>query len=176
MHTILIALALAAAQASGGHLAFKAPPAWHSRPAASSMRVAEFAIPHAAGDPEDAELVVYYFGAQGGGSAQANIDRWIAQMQRPDGRGDSDARTESRTIHGLSVSTVDVSGTYVAEVRPGSGEHYNKPDFRLRAAVVTTPNGPYYIKLTGPAHTVAAAGPAFDALLASLSYSPGPGK
>ena len=171
MHILLIALSLLAGQASGGHLTFQAPPAWHARPAASSMRVAEFTIPHAAGDPEDAELVVYYFGAQGGGSAQANIDRWIAQMKQPDGRGVEGAKTDSRTIHGLAVSAVDVSGTYVAEVRPGSSEHYNKPDFRLRAAVVSTPNGPYYVKLTGPARTVAAAGPAFDAFLASLAYA-----
>ena len=42
-------------------------------------------------------------------------------------------------------------------MRPGATEHFNKPDFRLRAAVVETPGGPYYIKMTGPAKTVAAA-------------------
>ncbi|HWT46955.1 MAG TPA: hypothetical protein VN085_13350, partial [Vicinamibacterales bacterium] len=61
---------------------------------------------------------------------------------------------------------------YVAEVRPGASEHYNKPDFRLLAAVVSTPNGPYYIKLTGPSRTVAAAKPAYDAFLGSLEYQP----
>ena len=66
---------------------------------------------------------------------------------------------------------VDVSGTYVAEVRPGASEHYNKPGFRLRAAVVETPRGPYYIKLTGPAKTVAAADADYMALLASLKPS-----
>jgi hypothetical protein len=174
MTSLLIALMIGA-QPSAGHLTFKAPQAWHSRTPASSMRVAEFVIPHAAGDSEDAELIVYYFGAQGGGSAQANIDRWIGQMQRPDGQPVKDsARTQSRTINGLTVTTVDVSGTYVAEVRPGSSEHYKKPGFTLSAAVVTTPNGAYYIKLTGPARTVAAAQRAYDDFLGSLSFSASP--
>ncbi|HTL42897.1 MAG TPA: hypothetical protein VL262_01075 [Vicinamibacterales bacterium] len=174
MRSLLIACSLAfAVQAAGGHLTFHAPAAWHTRPPASSMRVAEFVIPHAPDDSEDAELIVYYFGAQGGGGAQANIDRWIGQMQQPDARPPADsAKTETRTINGLAVTGVDVSGTYVAEVRPGASEHYNKPDFRLLAAVVSTPNGPYYIKLTGPSRTVAAAKPAYDAFLGSLEYKP----
>jgi hypothetical protein len=57
--------------------------------------------------------------------------------------------------HGLALTSVDVSGTYVAETSPGSSEHLNKPGFRLRAAVVEGPGGPYFVKLTGPARTVA---------------------
>jgi hypothetical protein len=78
--------------------------------------------------------------------------------------------TGNRTINGLEVSSVDVSGTYVAEVRPGASEHFNKPDFRLLAAVVETPRGPYYVKLTGPSRTVAAAVPAYEAFLGSLRF------
>lgn len=172
MRNLLLALSvIGIVQGAGGQLVFTAPPAWHTRPAASSMRVAEFVIPRTAGDPEDAELIVYYFGAQGGGGAQANIDRWVGQMQRPGGASaKDDARTESRTINGLKLTSVDVSGTYVAEVRPGASERFNKPDFRLLAAVVETAKGPYYIKLTGPARTVAAAVPAYEAFLGSLRF------
>jgi hypothetical protein len=172
MRTLLLSvLTLAAIQTPGGRLTFDAPSSWHARPAASSMRVAEFVIPRTAGDPEDAELIVYYFGSQGGGGVQANIDRWIGQMQRPGGApAKDDAKTGNRTINGLEVSSVDVSGTYVAEVRPGASEHFNKPDFRLLAAVVETPRGPYYVKLTGPSRTVAAAVPAYEAFLGSLRF------
>ena len=52
---------------------------------------------------------------------------------------------------------MDLSGTYIAEVRPGAAERHNKPGFRLRAAVIETPRGPYYVKMTGPAKTMAAA-------------------
>ena len=53
---------------------------------------------------------------------------------------------------------------------PGAKERHNSPNFRLRAAVIETPNGPYFIKLTGPAKTIAAAEKAFEQFLASLKY------
>ena len=159
------ALALTAAQAG---LTFTPPSAWQTRPAASSMRVAEFVVPRAAGDSEDAEVIIYYFGGRGG-PVDANVDRWIGQMQQPDGSASKEkARREKLTINGLTVTTVDVAGTYIAEVRPGATERHNKPDFRLRAAVIETARGPYYIKMTGPAKTMAAADADFKKFLATL--------
>jgi hypothetical protein len=70
----------------------------------------------------------------------------------------------------LKVTTVDVSGTYIAEVRPGSSERHNKPNFRMRAAVVETPKGPYFVKFTGPAATVAQAGTAYDQFIKSIRF------
>jgi hypothetical protein len=170
--TLLLLGFFVQAGTSSGSLTYAAPPAWHARPPASSMRVAEFVIPKAAGDTEDAELVIYYFGGSGGG-AGANIDRWIGQMQQPDGKPSADrAQRESRTVNGLNVSLVDVSGTYVAEMRPGATEHHNNAGYRLRAAVVETPKGSYFVKLTGPAKTVGAANAAFDQFLSSLRFKP----
>ena len=74
---------------------------------------------------------------------QANLDRWIGQMSQPDGRPSKDvARTTTlQTQSGLKVTVIDLPGTYIAEVAPGSAERFNKPGFRLRAAVVETPKG-----------------------------------
>ena len=55
-------------------LNFTAPDGWRQSPASSSMRVAEFTLPRAPGDAEDAQLIVYYFGGSGG-SVDANITR-----------------------------------------------------------------------------------------------------
>ena len=66
----------------------------------------------------------------------------------------SSAKQESLEVHGLKVTTVEVAGTYVAETAPGSGTFLNQPGYRLRAAVVETPNGPYFVKLVGPEKTV----------------------
>lgn len=120
------------------------------------MRVAEFVLPRADGDKADATLTVYFFGRNAGGSVQANLDRWIGQVTQPDGRASSEtARTESKKSRaGLKLTVVDVSGTYVAEVTPGSTERFNEPGFRLIAAVVETPGGAYYVKAIGPAATV----------------------
>jgi hypothetical protein len=70
------------------------------------------------------------------------------------------------------MTLVDASGTYVAEMRPGGSDHFNKPGFRLRAAVIETPRGPYYVKMTGPVKTMGAADAAFTAFLGSLRFVP----
>jgi hypothetical protein len=119
------------------------------------MRVAQYKLPKAAGDADDASLVVYYFGQSQGGSIAANVERWVGQMKQPDGNAVKDAKQEQFETNGLKVTTVDVSGTYVAETAPGSGTFHNNAGYRLRAAVVETPNGSYYVKLVGPEKTVA---------------------
>jgi hypothetical protein len=152
-------------------LKFDAPAGWVSKTPTSSMRVAEYALPKADGDPEDATLTVYFFGATQGGSVQANIDRWVGQMTQPDGRASKDvAKTSTVSSHGLTISVVDVTGTYTAEMTPGSADHFNKPNFRQCAAVVPTTGGPYFIKLTGPAKTVARWNDAFLTFLKSVRY------
>src|SRR5260221_13201422 len=147
MYTLIgtAVIALAALQAASPALKFTAPAAWPARPAASTMRVAEFVVPKAAGDPEDAEVVIYFFGISVG-SVNSNVDRWIGQMQQPDGSASKDnARREAQTINGLKVTMVDLAGTYVAEVRPGATERYNKPNFPPRAAGSEQPAGTDYI-------------------------------
>lgn len=173
MSRIIATLLIAAAidlPATG--LTYTAPGAWKPVATSSSMRVAQFAVPRAAGDAQDAELVIYYFGGSGG-TVEANIERWVAQMQQPDGRPSSAvAKRQSRTVNGLKVTLVDVPGTYVAETTPGSPQRHNSPNFQLRAAVIETTNGPYFIKLTGPAKTVAASEKTFEAFLASVKFQP----
>jgi hypothetical protein len=162
--TIAIGLLLAVLPFQSGTLTFAKPAAWTERKAASQMRVAEFVVPKAPGDAEDAELIVYYFGGTGG-SVEANLQRWTSQFQS--------AKEPIRTtaaVNGLQLTSLDISGTYVAEVRPGSTERHNKPGFRMRATVVQTPKGPYFVKLTGPAPTIAAAGAAFDEFIRSLAF------
>lgn len=134
------------------------------------MRTAQFALPRAAGDAQDADLVVYYFGGSGG-TVEANIERWLGQMLQPDGKpSKAVAQRQKQSVNGLAVTLVDVSGTYVAEMTPGAAERHNSPNFRLRAAVIETPNGPYFIKLTGPARTIAAHDQAFEQFLSSVNY------
>lgn len=142
-------------QGATGELRFKAPDGWTVEKPSSSMRVAQYKLPKAEGDKDDASLVLYFFGSNQGGTAQANIDRWIGQMQQPDGSSSKDkAKTETFTINGLKVTTVDVNGTYTAEMAPGSGSFHDDANYRLRAAVIETPKGNYFVKLAGPAKTI----------------------
>ena len=152
-------------------LKFDAPAGWVAKTPSSTMRVADFVLPKVASDAEDATLTLYFFGATQGGSVSANIDRWISQMTQPDGKASKDlAKTTTMESHGLKISLIDLTGTYVAEMSPGATEHFNKPGFRLRAAVIETPGGPYYVKVIGPSATVAKWNASVDQFLKSLRY------
>jgi hypothetical protein len=90
-------------------------------------------------------------------------------MEQPDGKPSSAvAKKQARTVNGLAVTLIDVSGTYVAETAPGSAARHNKPHFRLRAGVVETAKGPYFIKLTGPEKTVTRWERAYEQFVGSL--------
>lgn len=154
-----------------GELHFKVPEGWLAEKPTSDMRLAQYKLPKAAGDGEDALLVVYYFGQGQGGPAQANIDRWLNQMKQPDGQSSKDrAKTEALTVNGLQVNTVDVTGNYSGGMSPDSAPVDNKSIYRLRAAVVETPRGSYFVKLTGPEKTVAHWDQAYTDYLKSFEF------
>src|SRR5258707_7446132 len=147
--------ATGASATASAELRFKTPDGWVTEQPSSKMRAAQYKLPKAEGDSEDASLVLYYFGPTQGGAPQANIDRWIAQIQQADGSSSKDkAKTEAMTVNGLKLTTVDVTGTYTAEIAPGSGTRHIDANYRLRAAVIETPEGNYFLKLVGPAKTV----------------------
>ena len=143
------------AQSSQGDLRFKTPDGWVSETPSSSMRVAQYRLPAAEGDSEAASLVVYYFGPGQGGSVEANLDRWISQIQQADGSlSKSKARTETMTVNGMKTTLLDVSGAYAGGGMGGDSSGPNKPNFRMRAGVIETPKGAYFVKLVGPEKTV----------------------
>jgi hypothetical protein len=160
-----------ASQSATGELRFKAPDGWTTEKPSSNMRAAQYKLPKAEGDKEDASLVLYYFGSNQGGTPQANIDRWISQMKQPDGSDSkSKAKTDTLTVNGLKVTSVDVTGTYTAEMAPGSQTFHNDDNYRLRAAVIETPKGNYYVKLAGPAKTIARWEQSYNDYLKSFEF------
>jgi len=160
-----------AAQSTKGDLRFKTPDGWLSETPTSSMRAAQYRLPAAAGDSEDASLVVYYFGAGQGGSVEANFDRWAGQILQSDGSSSRDkAKTETLTVNGMKTTLLDVSGTYAGGGMGGDSSGGNKPNFRMRAGVVETPKGGYFIKLVGPEKTVAKWDDAFMSFVKSAEF------
>lgn len=156
---------------ASGELHYKAPEGWVVEHPTSNMRVAQYKLPKVEGDKDDGSLVVFYFGASQGGTVEANTDRWINQMQQPDGSpSKSKAKLDKLTVNGLNVTTVDVAGTYTAEMSPGSQSHFNEANYRLRAAVIETPKGNYYVKLTGPEKTIGHWDQAFTDYLKSFEF------
>ena len=165
----VISLSSFAAQQKSS-LKFSVPAGWVEEQRTSSMRVAQYRLPKAEHDTEDASLVLYYFGQGQGGSTAANVERWVSQMTQADGSDAKGAKEEHLDANGLKVTTVDVSGTYAAESAPGSGTFHNKPGYRLRAAVVETPNGSYFVKLVGPEKTVTQWNDSFLSYIRSFEF------
>ncbi len=142
---------------------------WVIEQPTSAMRKAQYSLPHAEGDGEDAALVVYYFGTGQGGSKEANLQRWAGQFEQPDGAtSEEEMQSSTRTIAGLEVFDAELSGTYVAETAPGSGEHMNKPDWRMKASIVDAKGGPWYFKLVGPTKTVAKWEASYEAFVKAI--------
>jgi hypothetical protein len=161
----------ASASSSQGDLRLKSPDGWISERPSSSMRVSQYQLPAAPGDAEAASLVVYYFGPGQGGSVDANLERWIGQIQTPDGRSSKDkAKTESTTVNGMKVTLLDVAGTYAGGDMGGGGATQSKPNYRMRAAVIETPKGAYFIKLVGPEKTVSRWDQAFREFVNSAEF------
>ncbi len=150
-------LLLMAESASG--VKWKAPAAWKSQ-GDRPMRAATYAAPAAAGDTEAGEVAVFYFGPGQGGGVQANIDRWIGQFSAKTGA----PKTSKSTVAGMSVTMINVSGTYGA-----SSDKVDKPGFRMLGAIVEAPQGAVFFKFTGPAKTVAAHEAPFQGMIKAIT-------
>ena len=141
---------------------------WVVETPANAMRKAQYTLPRADGDSEDATLIVHYFGGQGG-SKDVNLKRWASQFEQPDGSSSEEKlKSSTHTIAGMEVLDAELSGTYVAETAPGSGVRLNKPGWRMFAAIVETKDGPWYFKLVGPQATVAKWEPSYRAFMAAI--------
>jgi hypothetical protein len=146
-------------------MTWSAPAGWVETEPVSAMRKAQYRIP---GDAGDAEMVVYYFGPKQGGDVDTNIQRWINEFAQPDGRpSDEVARIETPQVPGVSVKTVEVTGTYSGGATMlGGGEPL--PDYMLLAAVAQGPDANWFFKLTGPEATVTPQREAFREMIGSL--------
>jgi hypothetical protein len=137
-------------QAAG--LRFAHPADWVRVPAPSDMRAAQFRVPKAANDAQDAEAVLFFFGKGQGGSVQDNLDRWYAQVTQPDGKASKDAGVVTiKTVKGLKVTALDLPGTYKPMPSVGrGGDATPQPGSRLLAAVVEGEGGPWFFRVIGP--------------------------
>jgi hypothetical protein len=154
--------AMRAETAAGVHWTAAEP--WKAQ-AARPMRAATYVVPAAPGDKEDGECGIYYFGQGKGGSVDDNIKRWIGQFEPPQ----HDAEPSKRSLNGLNVTSIDLSGTYTGAGGPMATTKTIKPGYRLLGAIVEAPEGLIFIKFTAPAKTAAANQMNFENLLNSLA-------
>lgn len=160
---LLASLGVIRAETAAG-VQWTAPSSWKAQ-AARPMRAATYAVPAAPGDKEDGECAVYYFGPGKGGSVDDNLKRWMGQFEP----AQQDAQPRKRTINGLNVTSIDLSGTYTGAGGPMAATKTIKPGYRLLGAIAEAPEGLIFIKFTAPARTAAANQANFENLLKSLA-------
>jgi hypothetical protein len=141
------------------------PPGWKSS-GTTSMRAATYPVAPVQGDHDASECAVYFFGAGQGGSVQANLERWGGQFKAPGGKP-STPKVAKINVHGLPVTTIDVSGEYSGMGGP-TGTAPVASGYRLLGAIIESPGGNVFIKFTGPAKTMAANHAKFQQLLDSF--------
>ena len=113
--------------------------------------------------------MIYYFPG-GGGTPQANADRWIGQFTGSGGKPAPDtAKTNHKTVNNIPLTIVDVSGTYSGSMGPMQTGEQPKPGFRMLGAIAESGKGPWFFKLTGPERTVAKWQSSFESFLDSIS-------
>jgi hypothetical protein len=128
------------------------------------MRVAEYVVPRAEGDANDAECTVITFGPNQGGGVSDNVDRWVHQFNPLSGP----PTKTTRRVGGMTVTRVEVAGSYHPMAMPGASPAMStEQGARLIGAIVEAPSGLWFFKLTGPDATVRAAAPEIDALIDS---------
>jgi len=155
--------------ASAGGLTWEAPAPLTRRAPKSSMRVAEYGLE---GSPES-ELTVFYFGADQGGSIDANMSRWIGQFTQADG-SETKAKRSEKKVKDIDVSLVEATGIFSGGMAmPGAPAPANQPDAMLLGAIAKGPQGAVFFKLVGPREKLEAARPAFDGLVKSLKPADG---
>ena len=134
-----------------GDLQLSVPMTWKQEKPASRFRIAQFSIPPADGDQQNAELVLFYFRG-GGGGVDANLQRWIGQFQ-PKGRK---VQTWSGSSAQGEYYLADVKGTYNKPIGPPiAGKTHPTAGQRMLAVILIAPNKKtYFLKMTGPETTI----------------------
>tara|TARA_R110002072_G_scaffold13481_1_gene56737 strand:- start:201117 stop:201737 length:621 start_codon:yes stop_codon:yes gene_type:complete len=135
-----------------GGLKLNVPETWKQSKPSSRLRLAQFAIPKVKGDEEDGELALFNFGA--GGSAKANIDRWVGQFQSDE----REVTVKQGEVESGRYFFVEITGTYDKPVGPPIARQTKAtPGSRMLGVILGIEDkGIYFFKMTGPDKTVAA--------------------
>ncbi len=130
-----------------GEFAFDRPSGWGWITASSPMRKAQLMVK--GDDAATADVVFFHFGPGQGGSVDANVQRWVAQFE--DGKSSS----KKESINDKEITFVEATGTFLSGM-PGTPS-VPLEGFAMQGAILESPAGDVYVKMTGPQELVEAA-------------------
>lgn len=144
-----------------GEFAFDRPTGWGWITAASPMRKAQLMVKGK--DAATADVVFFHFGPGQGGSVEANVQRWVAQFE------DGTSSSKKETINGKNITFVEATGTFLSGM-PGTPA-VPLEGFALRGAILESPQGDVYVKMTGPSSLVEASAADFQKMVSDVRRS-----
>jgi hypothetical protein len=160
---MLIAAVLSAALAGGLTAADKGvtvqwggyksttPAGWKEETPSNKMRLAQFKLERAKGDPADAELAL--FESPGGGSIQANLERQVKKFELPK---DTKPKVSKIKIGKDNATYQDITGTYLKKFPPfdPNAKITKVEDYRQIYVIFEGDKAIYSLTLIGPAKTI----------------------
>jgi hypothetical protein len=144
-----------------GSFTFQKPAAFKSKATPpGGMRAAQLEFTN---DKGTAETIFFFFGQGQGGGTQANVNRWLAAFQEPKDKLNS--KVEKKKVGSGEVTYVEAEGTYMSGM-PG-GPKTPQPGSKLLGAILESPDGNVFVRMTGPVATVKAADADFRKMIES---------
>jgi hypothetical protein len=128
------------------------------------MRMQQFKLPKADGDPEDAELALFFFRGNAG-SVQDNLARQEKKFEIPAGKKPEDAiKVDKAKVGTFDAVYQDIQGTYLKKDAPfdPNAKTTKMENYRQLYVVFETKDGQYFMTLIGPAKTIEKHKKAFD--------------
>jgi hypothetical protein len=154
---------------TAGEIKLTVPTTWTQKETSSRFRLAQFSVPKVGVDAEDAEFVVFFFGAGGGGNVDPNIHRWINQFHPQERKL---KLTSGKCPQGDYV-LVDLRGTWNKPIGPPIAQKtVELPNARVVSIILTAKDqSNYFLRLTGPEKSVSANVDALRAAIAANAKS-----
>ena len=149
-----------------GAFAFTVPEGWKTVTPSSAMRKAQLEIGQGS---DKAEVTFFQFGAGQGGSVAENVARWFAQFP-----GSEDKRkTETVQAGSVKITYATAEGTFSSGM-PG-GPTTPMSGYALCGAILESPDGSVFIKMTGPTSVVKSSTEAFKKMVSEAAKKTAPG-
>ena len=117
------------------------PDTWEREAPASSMRVLQYALK----SDKSLKVTGFFFGEQD--LVKENIERWKNEFAKLD-------KTNEIKLMGDKITMITLEGTYNLKPAPMAQEYTPTADYMVIAAIVPSPEGPYYFKIYGPKATL----------------------
>lgn len=136
----------------------RVPADWQEEPPTNRTRLKQFRLSPIGDDKDNIEVVIFYFGEGQGGSVEDNVKRWKGFFVPPEGKKIDDvAKVEKIKVGDVPVTYLDIHGTYSFKFPPfdPNAKTTLRPNYRMLGVVFESKKGPYFIRMVGPADSVA---------------------